>query len=258
MAFEYILWQAEQLADKIVGNKRYRPARHISADNANRRQTALSSIANTPQPTQELYLFPHAISSLDDPNQHLVFNMLDSIPLPSNSVALITCFDGWPGHFQKDEELHGDQDTGEVILNVLLEMYDKLAYGGKIVIFPWRTHKESYADMKADAKVLDAVVVEFSRLVQHAVHIAKIHKDVISRWMSTSDRQTLATMSPIVNNAYDDFPALIITKPTESSMRSRNRVDKRHAQAERLHDTLSQILKLRLRAGEVPGGDNSE
>ncbi len=274
MAFDYILWQAEQLADKIVGNKRYRPSRHISADNADRRQTALSSIANTPQPTKELYQYSHAVSSLEDPDQHLVFNMLDNIPLPSNSIALITCFDGWPGHFQKDEELHKDEDFGKVALNALLEMYDKLAYGGKIVIFPWRTHKESYAEMKADAKVLDAVVVEFSRIVQHAVHVATIHKDVISRWMTPSDRETLATMSPIINDAYDDFPALIITKPTESSMNSRQRADKRKKQINRLNTVLSQelarrqihtldlllsqILEIRLRTGEIPGSDDSE
>lgn len=232
VATEYILWQTEYLTDKIVGNKRYRPARHVSLDAADPLEIALSSIRNMPEDVQDLHLFSRAIGSLFDPNRHIRHNLFEPLPFPSNSIAFITCIDAWPLHIQRDDTLHdSEEDLGAVTLRVLLDWYDKLAFGGKIVIFPWRIKRENPADQAADNQILEATLLEFSRQVEHAVHVAKLHKDVVSGWMSDADREIVKTMSPVVDERYDDLPALIIEKPTKASMRSRENAAKKLAKS---------------------------
>lgn len=222
LATEYIEWQAGYLASLVVGDKRYKPARFLSMDSSDPEDIALSGIANTPDTTKSLNLFSHAISSLFEPRQHITGNMFKELPFPDNSLALITCFDGWPFHFQADEELHGDADFGQVAVDTLLSFYAKLAHGGKIVIFPWTTNRESHEDRKADKKVLEGALVEFGRKVHHGISRDLLPREVLFEWMSHSDRETSERLSPIFELPDEFFEAVIIDKPNESSARARS------------------------------------
>ncbi len=221
LAARYIAWQAKFLANMIVGNPRYKPARHLSMDAADPMQIAASALANTPAATQELNMFSHAMASLEDPHQHLQGNVFDELPFPPNSIAMITCFDAWPFHFQIDDRPGGEKEIYNAAVATLLEWYDKLAYGGKIVIFPWATNKSSDSDRKADKKALEAALVEFSRRVGHGASRDLVATEVLRSWMSSSDEQILETMSSIFTSKDTHLDVLVISKPTEKSARAR-------------------------------------
>jgi hypothetical protein len=221
LADEYIAWQAKFISSFVVGDKRYKPARFLSMDASDPRQIALSGIANTPDTTKSLNLFSHAISSLSEPQLHIRDSLFGELPFPENSLALITCFDAWPFHFRTDEQLHGDTDFGDVILDTLMEFYDKLAFGGKIVIFPWTTKHERYKDEKADKKVLEGALLEFCQRVHHGVSRDLLPREVLREWMSVSDKETAETLSPIFKSNDPYFEALIINKPEKKSARAR-------------------------------------
>lgn len=220
---EYVLWQSDELAKKVVGNKRYKPARFLSADVSEPVEIAKSSVKNTPDATKSLNIFTHAVSSLSEPNQHMRLNMFEPLPLPDNSISLITCFDSWPLHFQRDPEIHDDdKDFGEIAIKMLQGLYEKLTYGGKIVVFPWRTDRESHSDVKADNLVLDGVMWGLSENLGHSIGRNSLHKKVlVSDLMSDSDREVSDRMSPMIDDRYEGLTALVITKPSKASMRSR-------------------------------------
>ncbi len=221
LAVKYIAWQAKFLANMIVGNPRYKPARHLSMDSTDPTQIAASALANTPETTQNLHMFSHAMVSLGDRHQHLQGNVFDKIPFPPNSIALITCFDAWPFHFQTDDRPGGEKEIYNAAVATLLELYDKLAYGGKIVIFPWATNKSNYSDRKADKRALEAALVEFSRHVGHGASRDLVATEVLKSWMSSSDEQTLETMSSIFTSKDTHLDVLVISKPTEKSAKAR-------------------------------------
>lgn len=220
---EYILWQVDQLARKIVGNRRYKPARFFSSDSADPKVTAASSLKHTPRPTQELHIFSRAIDSLVRSKCHLSHNIFDEPPFPDNSLALITCFDAWPLHFQKDPSRHTkDQDFQTITVDVLEGLYKKLAPGGKIVIFPWRTSRKLYQDEKDDRKILNSVKIELARRVGHGIDESTLHIQTLrEEMMSQSDIHTSELLSPVINKRYEDVSALVITKPKESSLKTR-------------------------------------
>lgn len=222
---EYVLWQSDELARKVVGNKRYKPARFLSSDVSDPMEIAKSSIKNTPDATKSLNLFTHAVSSLSEPSQHLRLNMFEPLPLPDNSISLITLFDSWPLHFQRDPNIHDDdEDSGEIAIKMLKGLYDKLAYGGKIVIFPWKTNKEHYSDAKADDRVLDGVMWSLSDDLNHSIDRSSLNNRVLtSNLMSDSDREVSDRMSPMIDDRYRGLTALVITKPSKSSMKSRGK-----------------------------------
>lgn len=217
----FVAWQARKLAQLIVNDPiRFKPARYLSMDYAEPMDIALSSLKNMPEVARSRPIYGHAVSSLFDPYQHIQGNMFEPLPFPDNSVTLITGFDGWPAHFRTDPEIHGpDADFGQVALNALLHFYQKLAFGGKIVISPWGTLRKDHRDEKADEKVLDGVLTEFStRTGQHA-HVARASRSTFEGWMSVADRQ-IAEVSPIFQLRGDSVNSLVINKPKESSYKS--------------------------------------
>lgn len=225
-AQKLIKWQARYLADHISGNRRFRPARYFSMDIADPVQIASSSMVNSPQPSQEIDLFKHAINSLGNTKQHIRGSIFNKLPFPDNSLALITCFDAWPFHFQLDEEQHTQhEDFGKIALDVLVGFYNKLAPGGKIVIFPWAVHSDSHSERKAADRVLDAVAVEFSRLIKHGVNRQILHRETLESWMSIADKETLDKMSPVFNDGVDHLEALMVVKPKESSLKNREHIN---------------------------------
>ena len=222
-AFELIEWQAAHLTRTIAGNKRYRPARFFSFDAASPRDIAVSSLANTPQATQELDIYSHAVGNLFDRDQHIQGNVFEELPFPDESLALITCFDGWPFDFQLDESLHTNhEDFGQVALEMLEGFYRKLSPGGKLVIFPWGVHTQSHLEKKAAQRVMDGVVAEFARRVGHGVDKKVLHRETLHGWMSSADRETSELNSPVFNLDDDHFVALVVTKPKSSSLRNRD------------------------------------
>lgn len=219
----FIAWQARFLAQQIKDNpQRYKPARHMSMDSADPKAIALSSIVNMPEAARSRELYSHAVKSLFDPNQHITGNMFEELPFPDNSLALITCFDAWPAYFQTDEAIHGpDADFGQVALDALLNLYKKLAYGGKMVISPWGTLRDDYGDMKADKKVLDAVLTEFSTRTGQLAHVARASRPTYESWMSVADREIISEgQSQIFELRADAVDTLIINKPNEASYKS--------------------------------------
>lgn len=213
-ALEFIAWQSINIAKLVVGNKTYRPSRYLSMDSANPTDIALSSIFNTPESTQKMNMFSHAINSLSRSYQHIQQNLFDELKFPDNSLTLITCIDGWPFHFQLDDEIHNHhEDFGEVAVNTLLGLYKKLNYGGKIIIFPWTVQSESHSEHKAAERVLESAVDEFERRTKAGVYLRRLSRDTLMSWMSLSDRQTAEKLSPIFNSKGDRFNVLQITKP---------------------------------------------
>ncbi len=170
-------------------------------------------------------LFSHATKSLSDPRQHVTGSMF-KLPFQSNSVTLITSIDSWPYHFQTDPAVHGeDADFQEVALETLLKWYDTLAYGGKMVIFPWAIHRDSYEEAKVerDIEVLDAVRTAFSAATKQMVHGARASRSTLESWMSVADQETAEGTSPIFeatrgwNADEDPYDALMINKPSARS-----------------------------------------
>lgn len=221
----FIRWQADYLASSIAGNKRFRIARFFSMDVADPTDIVASSLAHTPAATQETEIFAQALASLYEPRQHIHGNVFEALPFPDNSLALITCFDGFPAGFQLDPKLHSDnEDFGKVALDVLLGWYRKLSPGGKIVIFPWTVYSDTYKEQKANQKVLDAVVVELGRRIHNGVDRKWIPNEVLEEWMSVGDRETSDKLSPVLAQRQPYAEALIINKPKDSSLRSRKRL----------------------------------
>ncbi len=227
IAARYITWQSSYLAGIIAGNKRYRPFRAVSMDIAAVDDLAVSAIMNTSEDEHEMNLNSHAIASLDNPSLHLTGSILEPLQFPDNSLAFITCFDGWPNHFQlgPGQEWSAEKFE-ETAFNVLSELYKKLAYGGKIVIFPWdiagtnATKKESLQNVR--------------KRLQHELDIVtgieSMSRRTLQRSMSDGDLEIAHTKSTITKHdmdKYGDYPALIILKPKESSINSRGRVRRR-------------------------------
>ncbi len=227
LAARYITWQSNYLAGIIAGNKRYRPFRAVSMDIAPVDDLAVSAIINTPEDERGMNLDSHAIASLGNPNLHLTGSILEPLQFPDNSLAFITCFDGWPNHFQMESGQPWSAEAfEETAFGVLSELYRKLAYGGKIVIFPWdiagtnATKKESLNNVR--------------KRLQHELDIVtgieSMSRRTLQRSMSDGDLEIAHTKSTITKydmDKYGDYPALIILKPKESSINSRGRVRRR-------------------------------
>lgn len=206
----YIRWQSDTLASMIAGNNRYRPARFISLDFADPTEIARSSQLATPESTRQMQLFSHALRSLFDPNQHIRGNIMSPLDLPDDSVTLITCFDGWPfynsveGLKQMQREQLVDQAT-----EIIHGWYQKLAPGGKLVIFPWAIQDE----VSLSTTLLDAVSERVSLLIGHEVSETKFHTANLRHHMSDSDRAIADTVSTIFTPGAMSTKGLIIQKP---------------------------------------------
>jgi hypothetical protein len=226
VAERLIGWQARFIAHKMQADpRRYRPARFLSLDNLPPEEIALSGLANMPDSTKSMPLFSHAVNSVFEPREHITGNMFEP-PFPSDSVTLITSIDSWPYHFQTDPEIHGENpDFQTAALETLLKWYDILAYGGKMVIFPWAIRHDSYDEAKAslDSEVLDRVRTAFSAATGQMVHGARASRSTLEGWMSVADQQTAQGTSPIFDATRgwpadeDPYDALIINKPGERS-----------------------------------------
>jgi hypothetical protein len=221
LATQLVATQVDLLAKEIAGNKRYRPSRYLSMDVDDPRSIALSSLANTPQTTQAMDIFSHSIASLFDPNLHVIGNLFDQLDVPDESLAVITCFDSWPFHFQFDGRDNERSDFKELALSVLVEFYRKLAPGGKIIIFPWSISSENRAEEEFNTKILEEVVIELARLVGHAVTTDTVHRETLNSWMSEADKNIAEQHSQVFKSTNQAFKALIINKPKWSSIKGR-------------------------------------
>jgi hypothetical protein len=224
LAERLIKEQARMLAYTLKHNsRRYRPARFLSFDSSDPAEIALSSLINMPESTRSLELFSHAVNSLGERRQHVTGSIFETLPFPDNSLALITCFDAWPFHFQTDPGTHGvNANFKEVAVNTLQNMYEKLAYGGRLVIFPWAIKRGSYEETLGDTLMFRAVEKEFALRtgVRHGVGTELFPAEVLMDWMSVSDRQTAEDMSPIFESQDDAFDVLTIKKPSASSVKA--------------------------------------
>lgn len=223
LAAELLERQVAAIAQEVVGNPRYRPIRIFSMDNAAPLSIATSSIINTPASTQEMTMFSRATESLFNRHQHITGNMFNALPVPDDSLALITCIDGWPFHFQLDPEKHvNHEEFVQVAIDVLKGWYDKLAPGGKILIFPWAIYNpnDSHSDKKAHERSLKQVCEGLGDAIGHGVDSRRFSRGTLYEWMSVADRETADRISPIFKSNDTSYEALMITKPRESSMRT--------------------------------------
>jgi hypothetical protein len=204
----------------VIGNPRYRPARFLSMDVVPPSEIALSSILNTPETTQNLDVFSHAVNSLFDPNLHFSGNLFDELPVPDDSLALLTCYDAWPFYFQTDErEDIPSDEVRQAITGTLQGFYDKLAHGGKMIFFTWSAQAESNEQRQAINQTLRDAAAEFGAQNGVPFDLRGIHRKTLHEWMSPSDRTTAANMSPILGSEDDYFFALIVSKPKQSSLK---------------------------------------
>lgn len=226
VAERLIEWQARFIANVMCSDaRRYRPARFLSLDALPPEEIALSGLTNMPASTRNMPLFSHAASSVFDERQHITGNMFQP-PFPSNSVSLFTSIDSWPYHFQTDPQIHGEEaDFQAVALETLLKWYDMLAYGGKMVIFPWAIRRDSYEEAKSqrDAEALDRVRTALSAATGQMIYGARASRSTLEGWMSVADQQTAEGTSPIFDTTRgwhpdeDPYDALIIDKPSARS-----------------------------------------
>lgn len=217
LAEQVIKAQAQALS-RLIGSQRqrFRPTRFLSMDMSEPRDIALSSVVATPASTQQLNMFSHAVRSLGNERQHLVGDIFQPLPLPDESLGLITCFDGWPFHFELDGYSEAELSYfADQAVTVLEGWYQKLAFGGKIVIFPWSVINSS---PQATA-TLRQVVVTLADHLHHGVKVATYSRNTLLDWMSASDQVTAQELSPIFKGENSDFDVLIIEKPHASLAR---------------------------------------
>jgi hypothetical protein len=239
LAESLIAWQAAQIAKQVVGNEEFQPTRIVTTDVADPRDIALSSIVHTPQATQELDVFSRAVQSLFDPNSHFVSNFFDELPFPDGSVALITSFVGYPGYFLTDDREGRSFDldqTRQSVTNNLTAYYRKLAYGGKMLFFPWsrlsprNTHlpPDEQLMMREGERAINDMLREGAAefAAQHGISfdLRCIHLKTLRDWMSPSDREISADdRLPILDATKGShIEVLIVSKPRESSVRAHN------------------------------------
>jgi hypothetical protein len=204
-------WQVAKIAQEVVGNPRYRVARFLSMDLDKPAHIAASSLLKTPQATQRMNMFSHAVNSLFEPKMHLQGNALEPLPVPDRSLALITCFDGWPFHFPLDQYADSQlSELADLAVATLKNWYDKLVYGGKAIIFPWTVEGD---DPKVERLLLN-VTAELGRITGIGVNLKLFHRETLEGWMSEGDRQLADVQSSrIFANNKEFFQALMIEKP---------------------------------------------
>lgn len=216
---QYFAWQTDYLANSIAGKSRFKPARFFSMDISEPSAIAMSSLVNTPATTRSMNLFSHAIGSLFDKRQHIKGDMFKPLHFPDNSLALITLFDGWPFHFQVPE---GVSPTPEKITNVALatmeHYYDKLAYGGEIVIFPWTLPNAG----PEEEHLLKTIEVELGNRIRNNTSIKRYPSGVLKTFMmSESDKVTAESASRIFLGGNDSYEVLVIQKPKKEIVAGR-------------------------------------
>ncbi len=213
LARDYIQWLANGLAAGIAGNERYRPARFISLDQSQPIDIASSSLQVTPESTRHMNMYSHALASLFDPNMHLVGDIFEPLPMPDNSVTLITCMDAWP-FYSNFDGLSGEEIDGAIYkaTEIIGNWYDKLAYNGKMVIFPWSVEGGN----PRDAAILRQTAAQLSLRFGHAVQPHLFHRGTLMEFLSEADRTTATELSPIFKGDVDDIYALIIEKPAKA------------------------------------------
>jgi hypothetical protein len=229
----YLQWQAKKLATMIAEDPRLRPARFISTDMADPLEIAVSSVLTTPQSTRHLNLFSHAVRSLFDENLHLRHDLVQPLPVPDNSVSLITCFDAWP-FYSTFEGLSDDEldIATDVAIEMIYGWYGKLAYGGKMVIFPWAAQERD----ERSQRILDTIRRWMSLLTGTPVGGSIFHEATLMSLMSESDQETAAQLSPIFGQGTEpEIEVFIIEKPNKLLVRQhRNRLPQRLATASRI------------------------
>lgn len=211
LAAEYIYWQATVLASLTANNSRYRPARFISVDRTAPIDIALSSLVNTPQSTRNMNLFSHAIKSLFDPNQHIQADIFEPLPVPDNSVTLITCFDAWPFHSSFEGMTDEEKQTAIfAAVETIYGWYKKLTYGGKIVIFPWETQDRN----QNSRKILEEVTTQISLLIGHDYKESSFHVASLRELLSEADAVTATSLSDVFGTVDSNrIGSLIVEKP---------------------------------------------
>lgn len=227
LAREYMAWQIDVITKQIAGNDRYRPARFLSLDLARRDAIAASSLHFTSDATQATNLYTHAVRSLFDPRQHLAGDMFEPLPVPDNSLTFITIYDGWPFGSSFDNQEWGEFDREDieacisVAVDRLFNFYQKLTYGGKLVIFPWAT----FDNDANSAEILRRVTGELSLLTGHGVNRPLFHVASLEELMSESELTYTKGLSAIFDDEENNFlEALIVEKPDRDLV-------KRHAKA---------------------------
>jgi hypothetical protein len=233
LADKYLYWQAQKLAIMIADDPRLRPARFVSADMADPLEIAVSSVLTTPNSTKRLHLFSHAVSSLFNENLHMRHNLVEPLPVPDNSVTLITCFDAWPFYSTFEDLSDEEVDLAtDVAIDMLYSWYEKLAYGGKMVIFPWVTQER---DARSH-EVLSNIKLWMSLLTGTQIGGGVFHDATLMDIMSESDHQTAARLSPIfASGRKPEVEVLIIEKPNRLLVkRHRERQAERLATASRI------------------------
>ena len=156
-------------------------------------------------------MFSHAVNSLFEPNMHIVGDALQPLPFPDCSLALITCFDGWPFHFKLDGFTDSQlEELAVLAVATLKNWYDKLIYGGKAIIFPWTIEGND----PTSEQVLLNITAEVGRQTGTGISLKLFHRETLEEWMSEGDRQLTDDLSSrIFANDKTFFQALIIEKP---------------------------------------------
>ncbi len=112
--------------------------------------------------------------------------------------------------------------------DTLERLYDLVAYGGELVIFPWAIKDSKERGGKVERLIemmLKVVVEEVSRRTGQGLDLRVMQRDVLDSWMSSSDRAVSENASSIFG-AERSYQALIIRKPRESLARRANRPTK--------------------------------
>lgn len=227
VAQAYIDWQASELASWVAGDNSYRIARFLSVDIGARGKMANSSLVLTSPQTRETNLYSHAVKSLFDPHQHIAQDMFEPLNVPDDSVTFITCYDGWPfctsfeDHDDRGDSLSYEEKEAAVFVaaNLLINLYQKLTPGGKIIIFPWATNDNTYESVK---KLRDVAGLVGNR-IGHGVGHTLFHVATLVQLMTDSERSLNDDQSSIFrDNESDVIDALIIQKPYKKALIERH------------------------------------
>jgi len=197
-------------SDLIVNHYEVRASKSYSMDSeepVNLLEAADSSFDTS---TKQTGLYHRTKTNLGNGHNHLRQSIFDTWPFDDESLALITCFEGWPMYFGLSANcVDAEVDKyEEQVVELASRAYTKLQKGGRIVIFPWNVIDKG----EADEDMLETALGTWEQLGAD-IAIKPYSRQQLYKWMSSGERDHLVEHSPLFSTGKKIFYLLVVQKP---------------------------------------------
>ncbi len=215
-AFSFLTDLAHIVSRGILRDNLARPFRAISVDLVDAEQLLVAASSSFDCETKATGLYWRAYNNLKSGRDHLQLDIFDEqdLTFPEESVALFTCFEGWPLHFHlpDDSSSESTEQYRQQALALARRRYSELQKGGRIIIFPWNIIDKN----EIDEAILEDVLETWEMLLAD-VTIKPYSRRQLYEWMSARERDQLVEHSPLFKTGKKTFYLLIVQKPHEGS-----------------------------------------